>query len=100
MKDSSDFVNSLKRSQLVDKNKQLRFLASMNKAFKDFATFGPGFALRNATGAYRNNFIQGVRTKTYEEWAPNYSIALRGFGRRVDKLSAFRRFPHMGRNWC
>ena len=86
MKDSSDFVNSLKRSQLVDKNRATRLLASMNKAFKDFATFGPGFALRNATGAYRNNFIQGVRTQTYEEWAPNYSIALRALD---DELTNF-----------
>ena len=100
MKDSSDFVNSLKRSQLVDKNRATRLLASMNKAFKDFATFGPGFALRNATGRLSKQFHTGREDPNLRRMGTKLQHSFEGFGRRVDKLSAFRQFPHMGRNWC
>ena len=79
MAEHSRYLNSLKRADFGD-SKVFGAAQTINRAFRPLATFGPGFVARNAMGAYRVNFTQGVRTAGvggYREWQPVYTTALK-----------------------
>jgi len=79
MAEQVKFANSLKRADFGD-SKVFGAAQTINRAFRPLATFGPGFVARNAMGAYRVNFTQGVRTAGvggYREWQPVYTTALK-----------------------
>ena len=81
MLESSRFLNRLNKASLgeIGPDKLLGVLAKGNRTFfRNQATSGPGFMQRNSSGAFRVNFLNGVRTLGvggYREFGPVYNTS-------------------------